>query len=135
MIIRAVHLFKDRAVAAILVQNFFFGIVYYSTLYYLPIYYQEARGYSPIVAAALTVPMVVAQSISSIISGQYLSWRGRYGEIIWVGFFLWTLGVGLVVMFSRDTSPAVMAVVLAIQGMGVGCVFQPSKIFQTGLSD
>jgi hypothetical protein len=32
------HLFKIPAVCAIIIQNFLFGIVYYSHLYYLPIY-------------------------------------------------------------------------------------------------
>ena len=48
------HLFKIPAVCAILVQNFLFGIVYYSHLYYLPIYYQNVRQYSPLLSAALT---------------------------------------------------------------------------------
>jgi MFS family permease len=37
------RLIKIPAVSAIVVQNFLFGIVYYSHLYYLPIYYQNVR--------------------------------------------------------------------------------------------
>lgn len=87
----AVSFFKNPVLSALFVQSFFLGAVYQSYLYYLPLYYQNARGWSPIVSAAMTAPMVACQSIASICSGQYISRMKRYGEIIWVGFGLWTL--------------------------------------------
>jgi hypothetical protein len=33
-----VYIFKNGAVSSILVQNFFFGIIFYGYLYYLPLY-------------------------------------------------------------------------------------------------
>ncbi len=72
-------------------QTFLFGSVYQSYLYYLPLFLQNARQYSVLQSASITVAMVVVQSIFSILSGQYLSRRKRYGEILWFGFFLWTL--------------------------------------------
>ncbi|ESZ93315.1 hypothetical protein SBOR_6296 [Sclerotinia borealis F-4128] len=122
------YLFKDPAVFAILTQNFLFGIVYYSHLYYLPVYYQNAREYSPLMSAALTIPFVVTQSLFSIVSGQYISRTKRYGEIIWMGFILWTLGSGLVLLFSRTTQKWKMVLILLTEGAGVGFVFQPTLI-------
>lgn len=86
-----VAFFKNKVIFALLLQSFLLGAVYQSNLYYLPLYYQNARGWSPIVSAALTAPMVACQSIASISSGQYISRLKRYGEIIWAGFGLWTL--------------------------------------------
>jgi hypothetical protein len=57
-----VSMFKNTPVAAILFQNFFFGIVFYCYLYYLPLYYQNVRRYSPIRSATLTLPLVLTQS-------------------------------------------------------------------------
>lgn len=122
------HLFKIPAVLAVFIQNFLLGIVYYSHLYFLPIYYQNVRLFSPLKAAALTIPLVVAQSCFSVTSGQYISRTKRYGEVIWAGFTLWTLGAGLVLLFNRTTSTAVMAVALIIEGAGVGFIFQPTII-------
>lgn len=65
---------------------------------------------------------------ASIISGQYISRRERYGEVIWSGFFLWTLGAGLTCMFDLSTSVATIAGVLILQGIGVGFVFQPTLV-------
>jgi EmrB/QacA subfamily drug resistance transporter len=122
------RLFRDPAICAILIQNFLFGIVYYSHLYYLPIYYQNTRQFSPLSAAALTIPFVAGQSVFSILSGQYVSRTRRYGEVIWTGFGLWTLGDGLVLLFSRSLAEWKIVLILLVAGAGVGNVFQPTLV-------
>jgi predicted MFS family arabinose efflux permease len=122
------YVFKNPAVCAILIQNFLFGIVYYSHLYYLPIYYQDARQFSPLLSAALTIPFVAGQSVFSILSGQYVSRAKRYGEIIWTGYALWTLGTGLILLFNRTTPRWELIVFLVVEGAGVGNVFQPTLV-------
>lgn len=123
-----VRLFRITPVSAILAQNYLFGIVYHSELYYLPIYYQNVRGWNPLIAAALTIPLVVGQSLMSILTGLYISKTKRYGGVIWLGYILWTLGTGLKCTFNRRTHPVIIVGILIIEGCGVGCVFQPSMI-------
>ncbi|KKK17273.1 hypothetical protein ARAM_006366 [Aspergillus rambellii] len=120
--------FKNKVIVALFLQSFLLGAVYQAYLYYLPLYYQNARQWSPIVSAALTAPMVACQSISSVLSGQYISRCKRYGEVIWVGFALWTLGAGLTLIFGQNTHPAVIAVIAGITGVGIGCTFQPTLV-------
>jgi MFS family permease len=122
------HLFKIPAVCAILIQNLLFGIVYYSHLYYLPIYYENARQFSPFLSAILTIPFVAGQSVFSILSGQYVSRTKRYGEIIWSGYALWSLGCGLILLFDRSTPKWQIVIFLVIEGAGVGFVFQPTLV-------
>ncbi|RDW68983.1 uncharacterized protein DSM5745_08743 [Aspergillus mulundensis] len=123
-----VNLFKNKVICALFLQTFLLGAVYQAYLYYLPLYYQNARGWSPIISAALTCPMMVCHSLTSIAAGQYISRRKRYGELIWLGFGLWTLGAGLMIRFDRTTSPAVIAVTVGITGIGIGSTFQPTMI-------
>ncbi|KAL2839193.1 major facilitator superfamily domain-containing protein [Aspergillus pseudoustus] len=120
--------FKNKVIVALFVQSFMLGAVYQAYLYYLPLYYQNARGWSPIVSAALTAPMVACQSVSSVLSGQYISRLKRYGEVIWFGFGIWTLGAGLTLLFNETTHPAVIAVIVAVTGTGIGCTFQPTLV-------
>jgi hypothetical protein len=122
------RLYKDPAVCAILIQNFLFGIVYYSHLYYLPIYYQNTRQFSHLSSATLTIPFVAGQAIFSIFSGQYVSRTKRYGEVIWTGFALWTLGDGLAPLFSRTLETWRIVLILIVAGAGVGNVFQPTLV-------
>jgi MFS family permease len=86
-----VSLFRNPVISALFLQSFFLGASYQSYIYYLPLYFQNARGFTAIQSATMTLPMVLVQSVSSILSGQYMSRAKRYGEVIWVGFFLWTL--------------------------------------------
>jgi MFS family permease len=141
----SVSLFKNKPVAAMLFQNFFFGIVFYNYLYYLPLYYQNVRRLTPIHSALLTLPLVLTQryihsgfgsignansslSFASILSGQYISRRKRYGEVIWLGFTLFTLGTGLTTLFTRETATWKIIVILIVLGYGNGNCFQPTII-------
>jgi hypothetical protein len=86
-----VSIFTNPAVTVMLTQNFLFGAVYQSYLYYLPMYLQNAHLFSPLLSAAISIALVGMQTIASILSGQYISRMKRYGEVIWLGFGLWTL--------------------------------------------
>lgn len=121
------RLFQTGALCAMLVQNFLIGITYFGLSFYLPVYYQSVHGYSVLMSAALVIPLVVSQIISSTLAGYYISKMGRYGEVVLLGFVLWTLATGLHCLYSRTTSKAVLVIVLFIEGWGVGCIFQPSK--------
>lgn len=110
-----------------LTQNFLVGIVFYSLLYYLPIYYQLVCQMSLAASAALVLPVVLAQSIASIISGLYISWTGRYGEVLWLGYSCWALGAGLHLLFSESSSVVAIIFILIVEGCGIGFVFQPSE--------
>jgi MFS family permease len=123
-----VRLFRSPAVSAILAQNFLYGIVYYSILYYLPIYFQAVRRFTPLASAALQITVVIGQSLASIASGQYISRCGRYGELLWLGYGLWTLGAALTCLFSRTIPVPAIAAILFIEGIGVGNCFQPTLI-------
>ncbi|KAH8653218.1 major facilitator superfamily domain-containing protein [Tricladium varicosporioides] len=122
------RLFTTPALSAMLLQNIFIGITYYGILYYLPIYFQTVRQWSPLLSAALIVPLTGVQAVSSSSSGYYITKMGSYGEVIWLGYGLWTLAAGLHYVFSRHTHPVAIAFILAIEGFGVGCVFQPTLI-------
>ncbi|KAF5574536.1 tetracycline efflux (otrb) [Fusarium pseudocircinatum] len=123
-----VDIYKNSSLAIMLAQNCLLGAVYQSYLYYVPIYLQNPHQYSAMKSAAVYTPLVAAQMIASIGSGQYISRCLRYGEVIIFGFAIWTLGAGLALLFTRHSSPAVIAVILAIVGTGVGCIFQPTLI-------
>lgn len=86
------------------------------------------RGKSPLVAAALQLPLVVAQSSLSTLGGLYVSYFNRYGEVIWLGFGLWTLGSGLLVLAGETISFGLIAFFLVLIGCGTGLVFQPTLV-------
>jgi hypothetical protein len=84
-------IFQNTGVCTMLIQSFLFGAVYQSYLYYLPLYLQNAHQFSVLTSAGIYVALVAFQTLLSVLSGQYISRRKRYGEVLWVGFFTWTL--------------------------------------------
>ncbi|KAH8881900.1 MFS general substrate transporter [Thozetella sp. PMI_491] len=115
-----VQIFKSPEVSTMLTQTFLLGAVYQSYLYYLPLYFQNVRGYTAVESAAIQSSLVIAQSFASVCAGQYISRFKRYGEVVWFGFGLWTLGTGLACVFNRATHLAAIVVVLVVIGIGVG---------------
>ncbi|RMZ67950.1 mfs transporter [Pyrenophora seminiperda CCB06] len=118
-------LFTNPPVAIMLGQNFLLGMVAYSQTFYLPLFFQNARRLSPVHSACLMLPLAGFQATASVLSGQYVSRRKRYAEVLWSGFFLWTLGAGLTCMFNADTPFYTMIIILIVTGIGIGLVFQP----------
>lgn len=121
-------MFRTASVAAMLAQSFLLGMAYFSYIYFLPLYFQNVRGSSALVAALLQLPLVCTQSISSIAGGLYMSKTNRYGEVIWTGFGIWTLGTGLLVLADRTISLGLIAFFLVLVGAGTGFVFQPTLV-------
>ncbi|KAF4126881.1 transporter [Geosmithia morbida] len=120
--------FAMPQVATIMSQNLLMGAVYYSNLYFLPVYFQSARRWSLMDAAVLTIPLVAGQSVVSVLSGRYISHFGRYGEVVRAGYAVWTLGSGLTLLFGRGTPRAVIVAVCLVEGAGIGLVFQPTLV-------
>ncbi|KAK2036645.1 MFS general substrate transporter [Colletotrichum somersetense] len=123
-----VSIFKNKVITVLLAQNFLLGAVYQSYLYYVPLYLQNAHQYSAIQSASIQVPLVISQAVVSILSGQYISRVHRYGEVIWAGFGLWTLGAGLTLIYDSHTKPGIIVIPLIIIGMGIGLIFQPTLV-------
>lgn len=88
-----VGIFRSTPVIIMMVQSFLFGAVYQSYLYYIPMYLQNAHQFSVMTSAGIYCALVAFQTLLSVLSGQYISRRGRYGEVIWFGFISWTLYV------------------------------------------
>ncbi|OIW28586.1 MFS general substrate transporter [Coniochaeta ligniaria NRRL 30616] len=128
------RLFKSLSRSTLFAQNFLFGFVWQSEVYFLPIYYQDVCGFAPIKSAYLTLPLLLAQSLAGVCSGPAMTLTSRYMPVLWVGFIFWTVGAGLKLLFNRSTSIAVYVTVVLIEGTGVGFVFQPSLVALQALS-
>ena len=63
------RLFKNPSLIALFLMSFIVGFSFYIDIYYLPIYLQSIRGWTPISAGAIMLPNVATSSIFSIFSG------------------------------------------------------------------
>lgn len=103
-------------------------MAYYGFTYYLPYYLQIVRGLDSIHASIILLPLVLTQSIASIIGGTLISYFGHYKNIILMGYGLWTVSCGLLYIFNTQTNWGVIVVILLVMGVGVGWTFQPTMV-------
>ncbi|EXJ70785.1 uncharacterized protein A1O5_05775 [Cladophialophora psammophila CBS 110553] len=128
------RLYSSLSRSTLFSQNFLFGFVWQADLYFLPIYYQDVRGFAPLKSAYLSLPLLLAQSLGGVLSAPAMTFTERYMPVLWLGFVLWTVGAGLKLLFSRTTAIGVYVVAALVEGAGVGFVFQPSLVALQALS-
>jgi hypothetical protein len=72
------RLFKNRSVVSVLLTNWFFGIAFFSIVYYLPIYFQVVRNDSATWSGIRLIPMQMVLCTLSTVSGIGISKTGIY---------------------------------------------------------
>lgn len=123
--LKKVRLFKNGLSAnLILMQCALVGFVYWGNLFYIPVYLQNIHGYRPIISGAMILPMVVSHGIGSTVSGIIISKTGHYNPVMRFSQLIWTIGVGLQVMWNRSTPVWAICLIELLQGIGVGGCFQ-----------
>ncbi|TVY38551.1 Efflux pump [Lachnellula subtilissima] len=80
------------------------GIVLWALLYFLPLYYEAVKGYTPIISGVAILPETSLVAPMAVIVGVVSSLTGRYRWAIWIGWFLVTLGSGLLILLEPGTS-------------------------------
>lgn len=127
---KKVRLFQsDKSANLILLQGTLHGIVYWANLFYIPMYLQTVRGYSPILSGVIILPMVASHGVGSLVSGQIISKTGHYGPTIIFSNCVWLVGVSLQTIYTRSTPVWAICLIGFLQGIGIGGAFQRESIY------
>ncbi|VUG16367.1 DEBR0S1_14994g1_1 [Brettanomyces bruxellensis] len=73
-----VKLLKDRSVLGCSLSNMFGTMYTFVVMYYYPVYLSTVCGLNTEQIGVRVVPTVLALSVSSIFSGYYMKWTGKY---------------------------------------------------------
>ena len=95
------------------------------------LYLQDVRGYSPLRAGVLTIPMAAALAVFSTVSGRIVAARGPRPALVLAGLLL-TAGTGLMIGAGRETGDWYLVLAYLLYGAGSGLVSTP--ITTTALS-
>ena len=120
--------FKNLSVSLVMAQTFLVGIVYYGQLFYLIYYYQTVLRLSIIASGLLLLPLILTQTATAAISGKIIQKTGRYNPCIWAGFLIWTIGLGLQLLFTQDVSVGTIIGILIFEGIGLGPTLQSTLV-------
>lgn len=115
--------FKTRTAAVTYFQTIVHGIILWSILYYLPLYYQAVKGMTPILTGVALFPQTFTVAPASIAAGITIAVTGRYRWAIWGGWVLTTLGCGLLVLMKTDTTTVEWIFLNLVGGAGAGILF------------
>ncbi|OZJ02170.1 hypothetical protein BZG36_04808 [Bifiguratus adelaidae] len=122
------QLFRLRTCVATFICNWFFGMTFFSLVYYLPTYFQVVRGDDATTSGLRMIPMQIAIAIGSTLSGLTISKWGRFKPLVIAGTCLMTIGTGLTTMFDVNTSFGEVYGFGIILGFGVGSLFASTVI-------
>ncbi|KAI5815439.1 major facilitator superfamily domain-containing protein, partial [Pyronema omphalodes] len=122
------RLFNNRTNVSSYLVGFCHGFVFIAGCYFLPLYFQAARGDTPLMSGVYVLPYVISLSLMSGVTGFLISKTGQYQYLVWGGAVVQAIGVGLIVMLKRKSSWAEVIIFQLIMGTGSGPLFQAPLI-------
>ncbi|KAH6665388.1 major facilitator superfamily domain-containing protein [Halenospora varia] len=100
--------------------TFIHGILLWMILYYLPLYCEGVRGYSPLMAGIAAFPETFTVAPAAIITGLAVSKSGHYLWALRMGWTLTALGMGLLCLLDQKTSIVSWIFINLVAGLGLG---------------
>ncbi|KAF9463987.1 major facilitator superfamily domain-containing protein [Collybia nuda] len=122
------YIFKHITVSGVYITMFINGFVFFSSLYYLPQFFQVALGYTPIGAGVFLIPLLSGQMVTSWVVGVIMSRTGRYRTIIHLGFAIWAISCGCISTVTTKSPRVVLVVYMLMGGVGAGQTLQTTTV-------
>jgi EmrB/QacA subfamily drug resistance transporter len=120
-----VRLFRGAGFSAAAGTVFLLGATLFGSMILLPLYYQLARGESPLHAGLLMMPQGIGAAIGMNVGGRLTDRLGA-GRIVPVGLLLLAAGTIPYAFISSSTSYAVLLAGLFVRGLGLGATMMPA---------
>jgi hypothetical protein len=106
-------------------MNLIIGWVFWSNLFYIPLYFQIIRGWTPSRADSMILPIIISHGTTSGLTGILVAALGHYMPIIHGGTALWMVGAVAKTYFGMGTPVWAIFGAGWLEGVGVGCSLQP----------
>ena len=119
---------NNRTAAVNYIGTIVHGIVLWGLLYYLPLYYEAVKGYSPIIVGVAVFPETFTVAPASILVGIAVSITNRFRWAIWSGWSLTVLGMGLLYLLNPETSVPAFIFLNLVPGLGIGLLFSSMNL-------
>ncbi|KAI4143188.1 MAG: hypothetical protein L6R39_004666 [Caloplaca ligustica] len=121
-------IFKNRTSAVSYLSTIVHGMILWSLLYYLPLYYEAVKGFSPIISGVALFPQTFTVAPACVVVGILITVTGRYRWAIWSGWVLTVVGTGLLYLLDVHISTVGWIFLNLVGGLGMGMLF-PSMAF------
>ncbi|KAI0062470.1 MFS general substrate transporter [Artomyces pyxidatus] len=115
------RLFKTRTTSIILIGAFIHSVMLFGGAYYLPLYFQVI-GSSATGAGILTIPYTIGSALIAIVAGALVSRYSSYRPVIWIGWSIMLLGMGLMTTLDDRSNTAEKVLYPLVLAIGQGCL-------------
>jgi len=114
------RLIKQRTLFAASLAVFFTMGGIFTVVYYLPEWFQVAKGASPTKSGVMYLPSALAEILAANLSGLLVMQLGYYNPFLLLGTTLMAIGSGLFTTFKPDTGHSQWISYQVLQGLGAG---------------
>jgi EmrB/QacA subfamily drug resistance transporter len=118
------RLLRKRIIIVACLYVLFLAGAFFTFLYYLPVYFQSISGVSPSESGVRNLPMILAISLFTVVSGGLISKYGHYVPLMLVSSVFSTIGAGLLYTLEIDSPSAKWIGYQILTGIGLGLGFQ-----------
>ncbi|KXN71276.1 MFS general substrate transporter [Conidiobolus coronatus NRRL 28638] len=108
--------------------NAILGLIDFTIIYYLPVYFQTLQGKSASQSGYELAPFLVVSSIVAMLSGVFVNRVDSFRIPIWIGSAMMTVRSGLFCLISPNIPSWAMTVFSCILSFGIGCSLQITAI-------
>jgi EmrB/QacA subfamily drug resistance transporter len=121
-------LFRERIFAVSTAGGFVVGAIIFAVSIYVPVFSQGVQRISATSSGVVLIPFSLGWVVAATVTGQLISRTGRYRPFPIVGSLFILTGLSLLALLDAGSSPAWVAVILVVTGLGMGMTFQPYVI-------
>jgi EmrB/QacA subfamily drug resistance transporter len=118
------HLFRDPVFGIVAAVLFLTTLSFFAVVVFMPLFLQVVTRASATNSGLLLLPLLLAGTASTALSGRVISRTGRYKVFPVAGLTLMAVGLALLSQMTADTSRATASLLLVVFGLGFGMVSQ-----------
>jgi MFS family permease len=117
------RLFKNSIFSVSSIESLLSAAVMFCGVIYVPLFAQGVLGMSATDSGLLMIPMLFSLTLASIITGQIISWRGKYKNLVIAEFIIIGIGVVLLSTMNVHTPYYLLVAYSTILGVGSGMAY------------
>jgi predicted MFS family arabinose efflux permease len=118
------RLFRDRVFVVVSVGAFLATLSLFAAIVFLPLFLQLVTGATATASGLLILPMLLASTFSTIVSGRLMTRAGRYKLFPIIGFALMSAGLALLATLGTSSGRGTAMAYMAVFGLGFGLTTQ-----------
>jgi EmrB/QacA subfamily drug resistance transporter len=119
-----IHVLRNSTAVLMIIASVGAGVGMFGSGVFLTQYFQLGAGATPTEAGLMTIPMIIAQMLSATIGGQIVSRIGLWKPVMLVGSIIMLIGMLGLGTISHTTPYLLVAIYMALMGIGIGTLVQ-----------